>query len=83
MTLETALTILLYMAAGWMALLGVGRIQAWRETRQHDDLWTGIIDALAATVAIAYLTWWPLLLALTWRWIAPLAPRKRKDDGPG
>jgi hypothetical protein len=40
---------------------------------------TGLIGVVAATIAIAYLTWWPLLLALTWQWIAPFVYRAAKD----
>lgn len=73
---ETVLTVLLYVAAGWIALLGVNKLQAWRQTRRRVDLMTGVIYALAATVSIAYLIWWPLLLALIWWWLAPLIHRE-------
>jgi len=80
MTLETALTMLLYVAAGWVALLGLTSLKTWRQGRRHLDLTTGLIDVLASTVGIAYLVWWPLLLAVTWMWLMPLALRQQKGD---
>ena len=80
MTLETVLTMLLYVAAGWIALLGLTSFRTWRQSRQHLDLTTGLIDVLAATVGIAYLAWWPLLLAVTWMWLMPLALGQQKQD---
>ena len=80
MTLETVLTMLLYVAAGWIALLGLTSLKTWRQSRQPLDLTTGLIDVLASTVGIAYLVWWPLLLAVTWMWLMPLAFRPHKND---
>jgi hypothetical protein len=80
MTLETALTMLLYVAAGWIALLGLTSLKTWRQNRQHLDLATGLIDVMASTVGIAYLVWWPLLLAVTWMWLMPLVLRQHKED---
>jgi len=65
--LDTVLTILMYIFAGWIALLGVQHLKQWYEHRDRPALWTGAVHALAATVAVAYLVWWPLLLALTWQ----------------
>ena len=79
MTLETVMTMLLYMAAGWIALVAVKMLQSWWEGGQPDHLVTGLIGVVAATIAIAYLTWWPLLLALTWQWIAPFVYRAAKS----
>jgi hypothetical protein len=79
MTLETVMTMLLYMAAGWIALVAVKMLQSWWEGGRPDHLVTGLIGVVAATIAIAYLTWWPLLLALTWQWIAPFVYRAAKD----
>jgi hypothetical protein len=79
MTLETVLTMLLYVAAGWIALVAVKMLQSWWEGRRHEHFMTGLIGVVAATIAIAYLTWWPLLLALTWQWIAPFVYRAPKD----
>ena len=80
MTLETVLTMLLYVAAGWIALLGLTSFKTWRQSRQSMDLITGLIDVLASTVGIAYLVWWPLLLAVTWMWLMPFAFRQHKQD---
>ena len=80
MTLETVLTMLLYVAAGWIALLGLTSFKTWRQSRQSMDLTTGLIDVLASTVGIAYLVWWPLLLAVTWMWLMPFAFRQHKQD---
>jgi hypothetical protein len=79
MTLETVLTMLLYIAAGWIALLGLTSLKRWRHSRQHGDLATGLIDVSAATVGIAYLVWWPLLLAVTWMWFLPIVQRSQKE----
>jgi hypothetical protein len=78
MNLETVLTILLYVAAGWIALLGLKSFQTWRESRHHVNLMTGRIDVSASTVGIAYLVWWPLLLAVTWRWFLPFILRQKE-----
>jgi len=80
MTLEPVLTMLLYVAAGWIALLGLTSFKTWRQSRQSMDLTTGLIDVLASTVGIAYLVWWPLLLAVTWMWLMPFAFRQHKQD---
>ena len=79
MNLETVLTMLLYVAAGWIALLGLKSFQIWRESHHHVDLVTGLIDVSASTVGIAYLVWWPLLLAVTWRWFLPFIQRSQKE----
>ena len=79
MTTDTALTIALYIVAGWIALLAIQRLRNWKETGRRDALWDGLIHAAAVTVAIAYLIWWPLLIAVTWQWLAPVARRR----GPG
>ena len=79
MTLETVLIMLLYVAAGWIALLGLKSLQTWRQTDQRGDLATGLINVFASTVAIAYLVWWPLLLAVTWMWLIPLVQRSSSD----
>jgi hypothetical protein len=79
MTLETVLTMLLYVAAGWIALLGLKSFQTCRQTHQRGDLVTGLIDVLGSTIAIAYLVWWPLLLAATWLWLMPLVQRSPSD----
>lgn len=79
MTLETVMTILLYVAAGWIALLGLNSLRAWRETHQPGDLATGLIDVAASTAGIAYLIWWPLLAAVTWMWFFPLLQRSQSD----
>ena len=71
---------LLYVAAGWIALLGLTSFKTWRQSRQSMDLTTGLIDVLASTVGIAYLVWWPLLLAVTWMWLMPFAFRQHKQD---
>jgi hypothetical protein len=78
-TLETVLTMLLYVAAGWITLLGLTSLKTWRQSRQPMDLTTGLIDVLASTVGIAYLVWWPLLLAATWMWLMPLVLRPRRE----
>jgi hypothetical protein len=31
-------------------------------------------------VGIAYLLWWPLLLAVTWMWLMPLVFRQHKEN---
>ena len=80
MTLETVLNMLLYVAARWIALLGLTSFKTWRQSRQSMDLTTGLIDVLASTVGIAYLVWWPLLLAVTWMWLMPFAFRQHKQD---
>lgn len=80
MTLETVLTMLLYVAAGWIALLGLTSFKTWRQSRQSMALTTSLIDVLASTVGIAYLVWWPLLLAVTWMWLMPFAFRQHKED---
>lgn len=79
MTLETVLTMLLYVAAGWIALLGLTSLKTWRQSHQRVDLVTGLIDVFASTVGIAYLVWWPLLLAVTWMWLLPLVRRSQKE----
>jgi hypothetical protein len=79
MTLETVLTMLLYVAAGWIALLGLKSLQTWRQSHQHVDLATGLIDVSASTVGIAYLVWWPLLFAVTWMWFLPVVQRSQKE----
>ena len=56
MTLETVLTMLLYVAAGWIALVAVKMLQAWWEEGRRDHLVTGLISVVAATITIAYLT---------------------------
>jgi hypothetical protein len=78
-TLETVLTMLLYVAAGWITLLGLTSLKTCRQSRQPMDLTTGLIDVLASTVGIAYLVWWPLLLAVTWMWLMPLVLRPRRE----
>lgn len=65
--LETILTIALYIGAGWIALLALQYWRNWRESRQRDALWTAVIHAMAATVSVAYLVWWPILPALMWQ----------------
>lgn len=79
MTLETALTMLLYVAAGWIALLGLASLKTWRQSHEHADLATGLIDVSASTVGIAYLVWWPLLLAVTWMWVLPFVQRSQRE----
>lgn len=66
-SLETVLTIALYIGAGWIAILALQYWRNWRENRQRDALWTAAIHAMAATVSVAYLVWWPILLALMWQ----------------
>jgi len=79
MTLETVMTMLLYVTAGWIALVAVKMLQSWWEGGRRDHLITAVIGVVAATIAIAYLTWWPLLLALMWQWIAPFVYPAAKD----
>ncbi len=79
MTLETVLTMLLYVAAGWIALLGLASLKTWRQSHEHADLATGLIDVSASTVGIAYLVWWPLLLAVTWMWVLPFVQRSQRE----
>ena len=79
MTFETILTMLLYVAAGWIALLGLASLKTWRRTHEHVALATGLLDVVASTVGIAYLVWWPLLIAVTWLWIVPFMPRSPSD----
>ena len=79
MTTDTALTIAVYIVAGWIALLAIQRLRNWKETSRRDALWDCLIHAAAVTVAIAYLIWWPLLIAVTWQWLATVARRR----GPG
>lgn len=79
MTLETVLTMLLYVAAGWIALLGLTSLKTWRQSHRQVDFATGLIDVLASTVGIAYLVWWPLLLAVTWMWLVPFLPRSQAE----
>lgn len=79
MTFETVLTMLLYVAAGWIALLGLASLKTWRQTHEPVALATGLLDVLASTVGIAYLVWWPLLIAVTWLWIVPFMARSRTD----
>jgi hypothetical protein len=79
MTFETVLTMLLYVAAGWIALLGLASLKTWRHTHEHVALATGLLDVVASTVGIAYLVWWPLLIAVTWLWIVPFMPRSPSD----
>lgn len=79
MTLEAVLTMLLYVAAGWIALLGLTSLKTWRQSHRQVDLATGLIDVLASTVGIAYLVWWPLLLAVTWMWLVPFLPRSQAE----
>lgn len=79
MTLETVLTMLLYVAAGWIALDGIKTLQEWWEHRRSQDLMTGLLEVVMSTIAIAYLEWWPLLLVLTWRWMAKFIYGKETD----
>jgi hypothetical protein len=76
--METLLIILLYIVSGWIALLAVQRFRSWSEDGRRDSLWDGLVHASAATVAIAYLVWWPLLVALTWQWVIPRL--RRRDE---
>jgi hypothetical protein len=61
MALETVMTMLLYVAAGWIALVAVKSLQTWWEEGRHEQFVTGVIGVVAATIAIAYLAWWPRL----------------------
>jgi len=63
---------LIYLLAGVSIVLSIGGLSAYKETKHIGLLLSSMVSICCALLAIALVSWWPLVLGFAANWVLRL-----------